>query len=655
MYLCEIYRYTHNLKDIMNHGFVKVAAAVPRLKVTDCRYNVEQIKQMTTEASSKEVEILTFPELCITGYSCGDLFMQQALLDGSLRALKELLSYTRELDMIILVGMPLSYNNILLNVAIALQRGKILGVVPKIYLPTYKEFYEQRWFNSGAQFPEAPFTLCGQETLLSPQLLFDTPDTCFAIELCEDVWAPIPPSSTLALQGAEIIFNLSASNEVAGKHKYVSNLVQEHSARCLCGYVYTSSGFGESSTDVVYGGNSMIFENGELLSSTRRFSMEPQLIISDIDVERLRMERRLNTTFADNIYNLHKVLTHKATAALPPRERSINRTFNPLPFLPGPQERDEMCDEIINIQSTGLATRLAHTGIKKVVVGISGGLDSTLALLVCTKAFDKMGLPRNGILGITMPGFGTSGRTHANALKLMSYLGVTQREISIKEACTVHFKDIGHDINVQDTTYENSQARERTQILMDVANQENALVIGTGDLSELALGWATYNGDHMSMYSVNASIPKTLVRYLVGWLAQQMGEEVRTCLMDVIDTPVSPELTPADKEGNIKQKTEDLVGPYELHDFFLYHFMRYGYRPAKIYFLARTAFKGKFDEATIKKWIKVFYRRFFGQQFKRSCLPDGPKATPVSLSPRGDWRMPSDAGAALWLEECDLL
>lgn len=639
----------------MNYGFVKVAAAVPHLRVADCKYNVQRIEKQISEADGKGVQLICFPELSITGYSCGDLFMQQTLLTAAIDGLQQLLDYTKSMDIISIVGLPLSYNNTLLNVAVAFQHGKILGVVPKIYLPNYKEFYEQRWFNSGASYPESPFTLCGQTTLLSPQLLFDTPDTCFAIEICEDAWAPIPPSTTLTLQGAVIVFNLSASNEVAGKHKFATNLIQEHSARCLCSYVYTSCGFGESTTDVVFGGNGMIFENGELLASTERFALEEQLIITDVDVERLQMERRVNTTFADNIYNVHKKLTHVSTDEVAPKTRNVDRFVNPLPFVPCEAEREERCEEILNIQVNGLATRLRHTHIEKVVVGISGGLDSTLALLVCVNTFDKLKLPRKNILGITMPGFGTSGRTYHNALELMDGLGVTIREISIKEACIQHLKDIAHSLDNHDAAYENSQARERTQILMDVANMENALVIGTGDLSELALGWATYNGDQMSMYGVNASIPKTLVRYLVQWVADQQEAFVQARLNDIIDTPISPELTPGDDKGNIQQKTEELVGPYELHDFFLYLFMRYGYRPAKIFFLAQLAFKGKFKADVIKHWMKTFYRRFFSQQFKRSCMPDGPKATEVSLSPRGDWRMPSDAAATLWIEECEAL
>lgn len=484
-------------------------------------------------------------------------------------------------------------------------------------------------------------------------------DLCFGIEICEDVWATIPPSSKLALQGADVIFNMSADTENICKHQYLRSLIAQQSARCLAGYVFASSGFGESTTDVVFAGNAFIYENGTLLAASERFSFEEQLIVSEIDVERLRNERMLNTTFSASVraYKDCPVKRIPVELAQTGEECTLTRPVEPHPFVPeGGKLLDERCEEIFSIQVAGLAKRLVHTGCKTVVVGISGGLDSTLALLVCVKTFDKLGLSREGIVGITMPGFGTTDRTYHNALDLMRSLQVTTREISIRDACIQHFKDIDHDMSVHDVTYENGQARERTQILMDYANKVGGLVIGTGDLSELALGWATYNGDHMSMYGVNASIPKTLVRYLVTWVAETgVDEESRATLLDIIDTPISPELIPADENGNIKQKTEDLVGPYELHDFFLFHFLRFGFRPAKIFYLAEIAFRDVYDKETIKKWLTNFCRRFFNQQFKRSCLPDGPKVGSVSLSPRGDWRMPSDASSALWLQECEQL
>ena len=640
----------------MNFGFVKVAAAIPSVKVADCRYNAEQARTLICEADNKRVHILVFPEMNLTSYSCGDLFGQSLLLEQAEMALMHLLNDTRQLDITSILGMPVQVRGTLMNCAVVIQRGKILGVVPKTYLPNYKEFYEQRWFTSSLTFEEnMTVCLCGQQVPLGKDLLFKSHEVCFGVELCEDVWATIPPSSLLALKGAEIIFNLSADTENICKHQYLRSLLAQQSARCLAGYVFASSGFGESTTDVVFAGNALIYENGTLLAESERFSFTPQLVVSEIDVERLQAERLQNTTFAANVQQYGspapKIIPVESISV---QEPVLMRHVDPHPFVPsGDKLLDERCEEIFSIQVAGLAKRLVHTGCKTVVVGISGGLDSTLALLVCVKTFDKLGISRKGIVGITMPGFGTTGRTHRNATELMKSLGVTSCEISIREACIQHFQDIGHDINVHDVTYENVQARERTQILMDYANKVGGLVIGTGDLSELALGWATYNGDHMSMYGVNAGIPKTLVRYLVTWIAEtSVDSDSRATLLDIIDTPISPELIPADEQGNIKQKTEDLVGPYELHDFFLYHFLRFGSRPAKIYYLARQAFRGIYDDETIKKWLTSFFRRFFAQQFKRSCLPDGPKVGSVSLSPRGDWRMPSDASAALWLQEC---
>lgn len=643
----------------MKYGYVKVAAAIPAVKVADCVFNAGQTEQQILEADEKGVQIIVFPELNLTAYSCGDLFGQRLLLEQAEMALMQVMNNTRQLDIISIVGMPVLLNSSLLNCAVVFQKGKILGVVPKSYLPNYKEFYEQRWFVLADAYPNTMnVRLCGQVVPCSSQLLFDTPDVCFGIEICEDVWAPVPPSSYLALQGAEVIFNLSADTENISKHQYLCSLLAQQSARCLSGYVFSSCGFGESTTDVVFAGNALIYENGSLLAKNDRFSFDEQLVISEIDVDRLRTERQMNTTFGASVRNHYSAaFQHIQTEFVSSKEGEFTRTVEPHPFVPaGGKLLDERCEEIFSIQVAGLAKRLVHTSSKTVVVGISGGLDSTLALLVCVKTFDKLGLSREGIVGITMPGFGTTDRTYNNALDLMRSLGVTIKEISIKEACIQHFQDIGHDMSVHDVTYENGQARERTQILMDYANKVGGLVIGTGDLSELALGWATYNGDHMSMYGVNASIPKTLVRYLVNWVALTgVDADSKATLLDIIDTPISPELIPADEQGNIKQKTEDLVGPYELHDFFLYHFLRFGSRPAKIFFLAQKAFDGVYDDETIKKWLKNFCRRFFIQQFKRSCLPDGPKVGSVSLSPRGDWRMPSDASAALWIKECEEL
>ena len=637
----------------MNYGFVKVAAAVPRVKVADCKFNSERLEGLIAIAEGKGVQILTFPEMCITGYTCGDLFAQQLLLEQAEMALMQILNNTRQLDIISILGMPVVVNSTIITAAAAIQKGKILGVVPKTYLPNYKEFYEQRWFTSALQVSETSVRLCGQIVPMGNNLLFETAETTFGIEICEDLWSTVPPSSSLALQGAEIIFNLSADDEGIGKHSYLCSLISQQSARCLSGYVFSSSGFGESTTDVVFAGNGLIYENGGLLARSERFCLEEQLVISEIDVECIRAERRINTTFAANKANCPgKEAIRVSTEYTNSKDLNLTRTFNPHPFVPQGAELNNRCEEIFSIQVAGLAQRLVHTGAKTAVVGISGGLDSTLALLVCVKTFDKLGLSRKDILGITMPGFGTTDRTYHNAIALMNSLGISIREISIREACIQHFKDIGHDLNVHDVTYENSQARERTQILMDVANQICGLVIGTGDLSELALGWATYNGDHMSMYGVNASIPKTLVQHLVQWVAEnEVDGESKITLLDIVDTPISPELIPADENGEIKQKTEDLVGPYELHDFFLYYFLRFGFRPSKIYFLAQTVFNGIYDAETIKKWLQTFFRRFFNQQFKRSCLPDGPKVGSVSISPRGDWRMPSDASSAAWLKE----
>ena len=642
----------------MSYGFVKVAAAVPHVQVADCFYNIEEIEKLMRQASEEGVQMITFPELSITAYTCLDLFTQQTLLNNAEKALLKLVSNTADLAIFTIVGIPLRTENRLINVAVVFQKGEILGVVPKTYLPNYKEFQEQRWFTSSTELQKSRISIAGKEYPLSSYLLFKSEQIVAGIEICEDLWVPVPSSSLLAMQGANIIFNLSASNELIGKHNYLRSLICQQSARCMAGYVYASSGFGESSTDLVFAGNGIIAENGNLLAESARFTMKEQLVISEIDIESLQNDRQVNTSF---MYGAYELLKNKASETIhfqleTSKEFTLTRSIDPHPFTPSGEALAERCEEIFQIQIAGLAKRIAHTHAQTAVVGISGGLDSTLALLVTVMTFDALKIPREQIIGITMPGFGTTGRTYNNAVNLIHSLGVTLKEISIKEACLQHFKDINHDPTIHDVTYENSQARERTQLLMDVANKLNGLVIGTGDLSELALGWATYNGDHMSMYGVNGSIPKTLVKYLVEWIAQNKVDKAsQATLLDIVDTPISPELIPADENGNIKQKTEDLVGPYELHDFYLYHFIRFGSSPAKIYFLAQKAFHGIYDNTTIKKWLYTFFRRFFQQQFKRSCLPDGPKVGSISLSPRGDWRMPSDAISKLWLSEIEQL
>ena len=656
---------------MMKYGLIKVAAAIPGVRVADVEYNVLQIESLLAQAEGRGAELIVFPELSLTGYSCQDLFRQQLLLDKAEEGLLMLLDFTRKLDIIAVVGMPVRIGTLLYNCAVVIQHGTLLGVVPKTYLPNYNEFYEKRWFASAADLQPQEIYLAGSPVRVSAEpLLFRTCDgVAFGVEICEDVWAPLPPSNMLTMAGADIIVNLSASDELIGKHRYLCSLLAQQSARTMCGYVYSSCGFGESTQDVVYGGNAIVFENGRLLAESARFALEPQLQLAQIDVERLRSERQNNTTFR----TAQDGATARIVDAKPVDQQDFEliREVNPHPFIPSDADMASACDEILNIQTMGLCKRLQHTHCDKAVIGISGGLDSTLALLVTVKAFDRLRLSRKGIVGITMPGFGTTDRTHQNAVLLMSELGITQREINIAKAVTQHFEDIGHDAAVHDVTYENSQARERTQILMDVANQIGAMVVGTGDLSELALGWCTYNGDHMSMYGVNAGVPKTLVQHLIRYMAGVFSDErselsdfssanhqpstLTKLLLDVVDTPISPELTPADSEGNIQQKTEDLVGPYELHDFFLYYLLRHGFRPAKIFVLAQRAFGGKYDDDTLRHWLQTFCRRFFSQQFKRSCMPDGPKVGSVSLSPRGDWRMPSDAASTLWLKECESL
>ena len=662
----------------MNYGYVKVASAIPSVRVGDVAYNVEQIENLVIQAEGKGVEVIVFPELSLTGYTCQDLFRQQLLLDRVEQGVMRLMDFTRKLDIIAIVGAPVPVGNLLLNCAVVIQKGHVLGMVPKFYLPNYSEFYEKRWFASAQDLRDMELRYAGNVVNMTADVqLFRTADgVLFGIEICEDVWAPAPPSNKLALAGADIVFNLSASDELIGKHDYLKSLLSQQSARTMTGYVYSSCGFGESTQDVVYGGNAMIYENGKLLVEAARFSLEPQIMMTQIDVEKLRSERRGNSTYVNAQRNVKFSLLDKQFAiriidAFPKemeREFNLERTISPHPFIPAMEDMEISCEEIFNIQVMGLVKRLVHTHAETAVIGISGGLDSTLALLVCVKAFDRLKRSRKGIVGVTMPGFGTTGRTYNNAMELMRSLGITVKEVSIVDAVTQHFEDINHDISVHDVTYENSQARERTQVLMDMANKLNGMVVGTGDLSELALGWATYNGDHMSMYGVNASVPKTLIRYLVNYVAQrEVDDQSAQTLQDIIDTPISPELIPADEKGNIQQKTEDLVGPYELHDFFLYYFLRFGFSPKKIFMLAKNAFienKSKrvklgpndpetYDEETIKKWLRVFVRRFFSQQFKRSCLPDGPKVGSVSLSPRGDWRMPSDAMAAMWMQDAE--
>ncbi|MDD4401504.1 MAG: NAD(+) synthase, partial [Desulfitobacteriaceae bacterium] len=601
------------------------------------------------------VQVALFPELCITGYSCGDLFNQRQLIISAERELA--MFFTRvNLDMLIVLGMPILNDNQLFNCAVAIHRGHILGVVPKTFIPNYSEFYEKRWFASSASRISKQIRLCNQVVPFNENLIFRDlqSELRIGIEICEDLWMPIPPSSYHAIYGANLILNLSASNNIVGKSDYRRNLVSQQSARTICGYIYASAGSDESTTDVVFGGHSMIAENGMILAEQTMYQ-DSVTIVKDIDIQKLMNDRSKMNSFMEKRQPDLNYLTVDFNLRKYNDALSLKRKVDPYPFVPNSKKDiDVRCNEIFAIQSTGLIQRLIKTNIKKVVIGISGGLDSTLALLICFESFKKLNLPVRNIIGITMPGFGTTNRTYANALKIMKGLEITVREISIKKSCLQHFKDIDHDLNVQDITYENVQARERTQILMDVANKEGGFVVGTGDLSELALGWCTYNGDHMSMYAVNSSIPKTLVRYLVKWYSTNVrNNEIEIALLDILDTPVSPELLPPDSRDKIIQKTEDMIGPYELHDFFLYNMVRQGFGPRKIFYLTCIAFKGKFLPKEILKWLKVFYKRFFTQQFKRSCMPDGPKVGSVALSPRGDWIMPSDASYSLWLSELE--
>ena len=634
----------------MRHGFIKVAAATPDIRVADVDYNKGQIIKQMDEAAEAGAKIIVFPELCITGYTCSDLFLQDILLNSAKKALVEIAEHTKNLDALVFVGVPIAVGGELYNVAAALNHGNILGFTTKSFLPNYGEFYEMRQFRPGPKKAEK-ILFGGKEIPFGPQLLFvekQMANLIVSAEICEDVWSPVPPSIEAAREGATVIVNCSASDETIGKASYREALISGQSARLISGYIYANAGEGESTTDLVFGGHNLIAENGTILAEAKRFSNG--IIYTEFDVQKIANERRKNTTFTET----QEHVLPRIPFGLEQTETILTRTFPSRPFVPrDDQERAKRCEEILTIQAMGLKKRLAHTHAKSAVVGISGGLDSTLALLVTAKAFDALGLERSGITAVTMPCFGTTDRTYQNACKMSLKVGATLREVRIGDAVMQHFKDIGHDPQDHSVTYENSQARERTQVLMDIANQTGGLVIGTGDMSELALGWATYNGDHMSMYGVNASVPKTLVKHLVHYFADTCEDSsLKEVLYDVLDTPVSPELLPP-KDGEIAQKTEDLVGPYELHDFFLYYFLRMGYEPGKIYRIAKLSFAGEYDDETIYKWLRTFCWRFFSQQFKRSCLPDGPKVGTVALSPRGDWRMPSDACVALWIQNLE--
>nr|WP_304284414.1 NAD(+) synthase [Clostridium paraputrificum] len=626
--------------------FIKVASACPVTRVSDVEFNIKNILTCINDAVSNNAKMIVFPELSITSYTCGDLFLQDTLLSKSLEGIENLLSSTKDLDILIAVGAPFLHKATLYNCAFVLFKGKVLGIVPKSFIPNYSEFYEKRWFTEGVGIRDKVVSLPFQEDIpFGTNLIFSCKDFNYAFEICEDLWVTIPPSSYLALMGANIIGNLSASNELVSKMEYRKSLISNQSARALCSYVYSSAGVHESSTDLLFSGHLLISENGTLLKENKRFQRDNEVIYGIIDLFRLKAERMKNLSFRDSSKQVNiepKIIKFNYDNT---ELKSFDRFVDKHPFVPSNEyERETRCKEIFDIQSAALAKRCEHVGLKKAVIGISGGLDSTLALLVVVKTFKLLNLPMENIISITMPGFGTTDRTYNNALTLCKELGCDLREINIVKAALQHFEDIGHDKDIHDVTYENVQARERTQILMDIANKEGGLLIGTGDLSELALGWCTYNGDHMSMYSVNPSIPKTLVRYLVRYVAEkEVSKEVSETLLDILDTPVSPELLPKDAKGEIAQKTEDIVGPYELHDFFLYHFIKHGSSKERIYFLAKEAFKDDYSDEEIQKWLDKFMWRFFTQQFKRSALPDGPKVGSISLSPRGDWRMPSDA------------
>lgn len=644
---------------VVKDGYIRVAALTPKIKVGDCVYNAEQIKKLIKAAYLNDTAVAVFPELCITGYTCNDLFLQDTLLGEAMEALRDIRDYTCDYKgMLVMIGLPYMYHGKLYNVAAAVMNGHILGLVPKQYIPNYGEFYERRQFFEGFS-SNVVVDIDGDRVAFGGSIIYSFDNYSklkVAVEICEDLWTPQPPSIRHALNGATLIVNASASNETIGKAAYRREIVKGQSARLVCGYVYASSGDGESTQDIVFGAHNIISENGSVLAEARKFANES--IYADIDMDRICSERRRMSTFVvDEDANAKEGYTYVRCPELMTRELKLRRFFDKAPFVPDDKyERAARCEEILDIQTYGLKKRLEHTGCRSAVIGISGGLDSTLALLVIVRAFDLLGLDRKGINCITMPCFGTTDRTYSNAVKMSEKLGASLREINIRKSVKQHFEDIGHDEAVHDITYENGQARERTQILMDIANQTNGMVIGTGDMSELALGWATYNGDHMSMYGVNASVPKTLVRHLVSYYADTCGnKELSEVLYDVLDTPVSPELLPPNEDGTIQQKTEDLVGPYELHDFFMYHILRFGVGPEKLFRIAKLAFAGEYDDKTIYKWLRTFVWRFFSQQFKRSCLPDGPKVGSVAVSPRGDLRMPSDASSAAWIRKLDKL
>ena len=629
------------------YGYVRCAAASLKMEVANPRWNEQEMEHVIAEAVSNSVAILVLPECAMTGYTCADLFFQKTLLEETEHQIAKLKKFLEGKEIIVAVGAPIQIENKLYNMGIVLQNGHILGMVPKTYLPNYNEFYEQRWFASSADLKESEIEFLGEKVPVGRDLLFGNQNTYFALEICEDLWSVTPPSDTYALNGATILLNLSASNETIGKKEYRENLIKMHSAKQISAYVYASSGPLESTTDILFSGATLIYENGSKLAEGKRFQFDNTLTIGDVDVEKLLHDRMKNTSFhTDQLEPVRKI-----HCSIPATNQPIRRTYAKYPFVPSnPNKRNERANEILTIQSCALARRLKHTGSKKCILGVSGGLDSTLAYLVILRAFDILKIEPQNLIAVTMPGFGTTDRTYQNAKELIQKTGATLREVSIKDACILHYKDIDHDIHNHDVTYENVQARERTQILMDIANQEGGLVIGTGDLSELALGWCTYNGDHMSMYAVNTSIPKTLVRYLVEY-EMQNNETLHNVLKSILDTPISPELLPPSKDGKILQKTESKIGPYMLHDFFLYHFLRNGFSTKKIFYLAKETFKDDYEEEELRKWLTVFMKRFFSQQFKRSCLPDGVKVGSVSLSPRGDLRMPSDATSTIWIEE----
>ena len=632
-------------------GFVKTAAVCPRVTVGAADKNVDNMLPLIKRAAGAGAQVIALPELCITGYTCSDLFSQDRLIENAENALGRLIEECAELGALVIAGLPVRVRGRLFNCAAVFQSGRLLGVVPKSYLPNYNEFYEKRHFAPGVEPVCESVKLCGSEVPFGSMLFCADNGAVIGVEICEDMWVPVSPGTVLALSGANILVNISASNEMVTKNDFRLSLIEQTSARCYCGYVYSSAGVGESTTDLVFSGACTIAENGGILAKNDRFERNGSIVTACVDIRKLEALRR-SSEFYDNANFYADPDVRRINITLPPLGgQNIDRQFDAHPFVPSDERvRRERCAEIFNIQSAGLAKRLEHIGLQKAVIGISGGLDSALALLVIDRAFDLLGLPKKNIICITMPGFGTTKRTKSSAVTLTECIGASLRDIDIVPACTQHMQDIGHDMNVLDVTYENVQARERTQILMDTANKEGALLVGTGDLSELALGWCTYNADHMSMYGVNCSVPKTLVRYLVGFIADERGGELGEVLREILATPVSPELLPPDKQGGIAQKTEDTLGPYEVHDFFLYHFQRFGTSPEKLMFMACRAFDGVYTREQLEGWLRLFIRRFFSQQFKRSCIPDGPKVGSVSLSPRGDWRMPSDADAAGWLD-----